>query len=170
MPYTYPKDPAALTTYDYRVSEEMDKMEGAYDYDAVISVQWPFGYGLSYTTFKYDNFRTSATDFKAGDNITLSVDVTNTGTVAGKEVVMLFSRDMVASLTPENRRLRAFQKIELKPGETRTVSFNLKGSDLAFVGADGKWVLEKGAFRMQAGDKTLNLECTETYKWNTQNR
>lgn len=170
MPYTYPKDPAALTTYDYRVSEEMDKMEGAYDYDAVISVQWPFGYGLSYTTFKYDNLKASATDFKAGDNITLSVDVTNTGAVAGKEVVMIFSRDMVASMTPENRRLRAFEKVELQPGETRTVTFNLKGSDLAFVGADGKWILEKGAFRMQAGDKTLNLNCTETFKWTTPNR
>lgn len=170
MPYTYPKDPAALTTYDYRVSEEMDKMEGAYDYDAVISVQWPFGYGLSYTTFKYDNLKASATDFTAGDDITLSVDVTNTGAVAGKEVVMLFSRDMVASMTPENRRLRAFEKVELQPGETRTVTFNLKGSDLAFVGADGKWILEKGAFRMQAGDKTLNLNCTETFKWTTPNR
>lgn len=170
MPYTYPKDPAALTTYDYRVSEEMDKMEGAYDYDAVISVQWPFGYGLSYTTFKYDNLKASATDFKAGDDITLSVDVTNTGAVAGKEVVMLFSRDMVASMTPENRRLRAFEKVELQPGETRTVTFNLKGSDLAFVGADDKWILEKGAFRMQAGDKTLNLNCTETFKWTTPNR
>lgn len=170
MPYTYPKDPAALTTYDYRVSEEMDKMEGAYDYDAVISVQWPFGYGLSYTTFKYDNLKASATDFKAGDDITLSVDVTNTGAVAGKEVVMLFSRDMVASMTPENRRLRAFEKVELQPGETRTVTFNLKGSNLAFVGADGKWILEKGAFRMQAGDKTLNLNCTETFKWTTPNR
>lgn len=170
MPYTYPKDPAALTTYDYRVSEEMDKMEGAYDYDAVISVQWPFGYGLSYTTFKYDNLKASATDFKAGDDITLSVDVTNTDAVAGKEVVMLFSRDMVASMTPENRRLRAFEKVELQPGETRTVTFNLKGSDLAFVGADGKWILEKGAFRMQAGDKTLNLNCTETFKWTTPNR
>ena len=170
MPYTYPKDPAALTTYDYRVSEEMDKMEGAYDYDAVISVQWPFGYGLSYTTFKYDNLKASATDFKAGDDITISVDVTNTGAVAGKEVVMLFSRDMVASMTPENRRLRAFEKVELQPGETRTVTFNLKGSDLAFVGADGKWILEKGAFRMQAGDKTLNLNCTETFKWTTPNR
>lgn len=170
MPYTYPKEPAALTTYDYRVSEEMDKMDGAYDYDAVISVQWPFGYGLSYTTFGYDNFRTSADTFTAGDDITLSVDVTNTGTMTGKETVMLFSRDMVASLTPENRRLRAFRKIELKPGEKRTVSFNLKGSDLAFVGADGKWILEKGKFRMQAGDKILCLECTETHKWDTQNK
>ena len=170
MPYTYPKDPAALTTYDYRVSEEMDKMDGAYDYDAVISVQWPFGYGLSYTTFGYDNFRTSADTFTAGDDITLSVDVTNTGTMTGKETVMLFSRDMVASLTPENRRLRAFRKIELKPGEKRTVSFNLKGSDLAFVGADGKWILEKGKFRIQAGDKILYLECTETHKWDTQNK
>ena len=119
MPYTYPRHQAELTTYDYRVSEEMDKMEGAYDYDAVVSVQWPFGYGLSYTDFSYDNLRCSKTEFNADDELVFSIDVTNTGNVAGKEVVMLFSRDMVASLTPENRRLRAFNKIALKPGETK---------------------------------------------------
>ena len=170
MPYTYPKDQASLTVYDYRVSEEMDKMEGAYDYDAVISVQWPFGYGLSYTTFEYSDFKASSNSFKAQDEIELSVNVTNTGERAGKEAVMLFSRDMVASLTPESRRLRAFQKVELQPGETKTVSFRLKGSDLAFVGADGKWILEKGDFRMQAGGKTINLTCTETYRWDNVNK
>ena len=145
-------------------------LSGKTNPSAKISGQWPFGYGLSYTTFGYDNFRTSADTFTADDDITLSVDVTNTGTMTGKETVMLFSRDMVASLTPENRSLREFRKIELKPGEKRTVSFNLKGSDLAFVGADGKWILEKGKFRMQAGDKILYLECTETHKWDTQNK
>lgn len=167
MPYTYPRHQAELTTYDYRVSEETDKMEGAYDYDAVISVQWPFGYGQSYTTFKYDKFNCSKLNFNAGDELTFSIDVTNTGDVAGKEVVMLFSRDMVASLTPENRRLRAFKKIELRPGETQTVALTIKASDLAFVGADGKWILEQGDFRMQAGNQTLTISCDKTNKWLT---
>ncbi|MDR1714388.1 MAG: glycoside hydrolase family 3 C-terminal domain-containing protein [Prevotella sp.] len=170
MPYTYPRNQAELTTYDYRVSEEMDKMEGAYDYDAVISVQWPFGYGLSYTTFEYSNFQTNVTSFTAENELHFSIDVTNSGARAGKEVVMLFSRDLVASLTPESRRLRAFKKIELQPGETKTVTMLIKGRDLAFVGADGKWILEQGDFRMQIGNQTVNITCNKTYKWNTPNK
>ena len=160
MPYTYPRHEAALTTYDYRVSEEMDKMEGAYDYNAVVSVQWPFGYGLSYTTFEYSNFQTDKSSFTTGDDLHFSIDVTNTGKYAGKEVVMLFSSDLVASLTPENRRLRAFKKVELQPGETQTVTLSVKGSDLAFVNSDGQWVLEQGDFRMQCGNQVLTI----TYK------
>lgn len=170
MPYTYPRNQAELTTYDYRVSEEMDKMEGAYDYDAVISVQWPFGYGLSYTTFEYSNFHADLNSFVAGDELRFSVDVTNTGERPGKEVVMLFSSDLVASLTPENRRLRAFSKVELQPGETKKVELSIKGSDLAFVGADGKWILEQGEFRMQAGNQVLTVECRETHQWETPNK
>ncbi len=170
MPYTYPRHEAELTTYDYRVSEEMDKMEGAYDYDAVISVQWPFGYGLSYTTFEYSNLVCSHSDFKVQDELTFTVDVTNTGKRAGKEVVMLFSRDMVASLTPENRRLRAFQKVELLPGETKQITLKIPASDLAFVGSDGRWILEAGEFRMQVGNQLAHIQCSETYQWNTPNR
>ena len=164
MPYTYPRNSAELTTYDYRVSEEMDKMEGAYDYDAVVSVQWPFGYGLSYTTFEYSNFKVNKPSFTAENELVFTVDVKNTGALAGKEAVMLFSRDRVASLTPENRRLRAFEKISLQPGETKTVTLTIEGTDLAFVGADGKWVLEQGDFRMQSGNQTLNITCSETEK------
>ena len=170
MPYTYPRHSAALTNYDYRVSEEMDTMEGAYDYNAVVSVQWPFGFGLSYTTFSYSGFKVNKESFTAGDELVFSVDVTNTGSMAGKEAVMLFSSDLVASLTPENRRLRAFEKIELQPGETKTVELVLKGSDLAFVGADGHWILEKGDFRMQAGDQVLTVKCSETHRWDSPNR
>ena len=165
MPFTYPRHQAELITYDYRVSEQVETMAGAYDYDASVSTLWPFGYGLSYTSFAYGNLKASKTDFTADDVIEVSVDVTNTGKVAGKEAVLLFSRDMVASLVPENRRLRAFRKVELKPGETKTVTFPLKASDLAFVGADGKWILEKGDFMLMAGDKTLDLKCTDTRKW-----
>lgn len=170
MPYTYPRHQAELTTYDYRVSEEMDKMEGAYDYDAVVSVQWAFGYGLSYTTFKYDNFRCSKSEFGVNDDLVFTIDVTNTGNCSGKEFVMLFSRDMVASLTPDNRRLRAFEKVELKPGETKTVTLPIKASDLAFVDYDGKWVLEKGQFRMQVGSSVMDIDCNDTYKWSTPNK
>lgn len=170
MPYTYPRNQAELTTYDYRVSEEMDKMEGAYDYDAVVSVQWPFGYGQSYTTFEYSNLTVDKSSFTADDTLTFTVDVANTGKRVGKETVMLFSSDLVASLTPENRRLRAFDKIELKPGEKKTVSLSIPASALAFVGYDGHWTLEKGDFRIQAGNQTVNVNCTATHTWNTPNK
>lgn len=159
LPYTYPRHQASLTTYDYKVSEETDTMQGAYDYNAVVSVQWPFGFGLSYTTFEYSNFQCSAKEFGADTDLVFTVDVTNTGKVAGKEVVMLYSRDMVASMVPENRRLRAFDKVEIQPGETVTVTLKIKGSDLAFVNNEGEWTLEPGDFRMQAGDQTLMITC-----------
>lgn len=165
LPYTYPRYQAELTTYDYRVSEETEKMEGAYDYDAVVNVQWPFGYGKSYTTFAYDNLKVDKSQFGPDDVLTISVDVTNTGKVKGKESVLLFSRDMVASIVPENRRLRAFDKIELKPGETRTVTFSLPARDLAFVGTDGHWRLEEGDFRLQVGDKVATITATDTRVW-----
>ena len=159
LPYTYPRHQASLTTYDYKVSEETDTMQGAYDYNAVVSVQWPFGFGLSYTTFEYSNFQCSAQEFGADTDLVFTVDVTNTGKVAGKEVAMLYSRDMVASMVPENRRLRAFDKVEIQPGETVTVTLKIKGSDLAFVNNEGEWTLEPGDFRMQAGDQTLMITC-----------
>ena len=159
LPYTYPRHQASLTTYDYKVSEETDTMQGAYDYNAVVSVQWPFGFGLSYTTFEYSNIQCSVQEFGADTDLVFTVDVTNTGKVAGKEVVMLYSRDMVASMVPENRRLRAFDKVEIQPGETVTVTLKIKGSDLAFVNNEGEWTLEPGDFRMQAGDQTLMITC-----------
>ena len=141
-------------------------MEGAYDYDAVVSVQWPFGYGLSYTTFEYSNFKVDKTQFKAGDTLTFTVDVKNTGSCDGRESVLLFSRDMVASLVPENRRLRAFQKTTLlKPGQSETVTLTIPASALAFVDTDGRWLLEAGLFRMQTGKQTLEINCQETAKW-----
>ena len=159
MPFTYPRYSASLTTYDYRVSEETGTMEGVYDYNAQVNVQWPFGYGLSYTTFDYSNLRVDKKDFSAGDVLTVSVDVKNTGRMAGKESVLLFSRDMVASIVPESRRLRAFTKVDLRPGEQRTVTFTLPADDLAFVGNDGKRHLEPGEFLLQIADKSLRVNC-----------
>ena len=169
LPFTYPKEINSLINYDYKVSEEVDKMEGAYDYNAVVSVQWAFGYGLSYTTFAYSNMKVDRTEFSDGDVLTVSVDVTNTGNVVGKESVLLFSSDLLASVIPESRRLREFTKIELQPGETRTVSFELPAKALAFVGFDGRWTLEEGDFRLQAGTETALVRCTETKIWDTPN-
>ena len=163
MPYTYPRHQAELTTYDYRISEETDRMEGAYDYDAVVSVQWAFGYGLSYTTFEYSNFRVDKTDFKADDTLTFTVDVKNTGSRAGRESVLLFSRDLTASLVPENRRLRCFHKTAmLEPGQSETVTLTIPARNLAFVDADGQWLLEAGTFRMQVEKQTLEVNCQVT--------
>lgn len=170
MPYTYPKDINSLVTYDYKPCEDLEKMEGAYNYDAVMSVQWAFGYGLSYTTYGYSNLRVNKTDFTADDLLTFTVDVKNTGSRMGKESVLLFSSDLIASLTPDVRRLRAFEKVELQPGETKTVALSIKASDLAFVGYDGKWILEKGEFRIQAGSGVLHINCVDTKKWETPNK
>lgn len=170
LPFTYPKEINSLITYDYKVSEEVEKMEGNYDYDAVVAVQWAFGYGQSYTTFAYSNLRIDKTQFAPEDTITISVDVTNTGSRAGKESVLLFSSDRVASVVPDGRRLRAFRKIDLEPGQTKTVTFTLPASELAFVGADGKWVLERGDFRLQCGNQVADIVCTATKRWATPNR
>lgn len=169
MPYTYPREINALSNYDYKVSEEVGTMEGAYNYDAKVSLLWPFGYGLSYTTYGYSNLRVDRDRFTADDTITVSVDVTNTGKVAGMEPVLLYSSDLVASLVPDNKRLRDFTKISLNPGETKTVTFKLPGNSMAFVGNDGKWVLEEGAFELKVANLSVPVTCTATKVWDTPN-
>ena len=170
MPYTYPKEINSLANYDFKKSEEVGTMEGAYDYNAKITQQWGFGYGLSYTTYKYSNLKVSQSDFRHGDIIKVSVDVKNTGKVAGKESVLLFSSDLIASMVPDGRRLRAFDKVELQPGETKTMIFELKADDLAFVGWNGKWRLEEGDFKLMIADQSADIHCTDTYQWPTANR
>lgn len=170
MPYTYPKEINSLANYDFKKSEEVGTMEGAYDYNAKITQQWGFGYGLSYTSYKYSNLKVSLSDFRHGDIIKVSVDVKNTGKVAGKESVLLFSSDLIASMVPDGRRLRAFDKVELQPGETKTMIFELKADDLAFVGWNGKWRLEEGDFKLMIADQSADIHCTDTYQWPTANR
>lgn len=170
MPYTYPKEINSLANYDFKKSEEVGTMEGAYDYNAKITQQWGFGQGLSYTSYQYSNLKVSKSDFRHGDLIQVSVDVKNTGEVAGKESVLLFSSDLIASMVPDGRRLRAFDKVELQPGETKTVTFALKADDLAFVGWDGKWKLEEGDFKLMIADQNAMIHCADTYLWQTANR
>ena len=169
MPYTYPREINSLNTYDYKVSEEVGTMEGAYNYDAKVSLQWPFGYGISYTTYEYTNLKVDKASFTADDILTITVDVKNTGSRAGKEAVLLYSSDLVASIVPDNKRLRDFTKISLEPGETKTVTFQLPAKSLAFVGADGRWTLEEGDFLLKVGTLSVPSACTQTKVWETPN-
>ena len=169
MPYTYPREINSLNTYDYKVSEEVGTMAGAYNYDAKVSLQWPFGYGISYTTYEYSNLRVDKSKFTADDVLTVTVDVKNTGSKAGKEAVLLYSSDLIASIVPDNKRLRDFTKIELQPGETKTVTFSLPAKNMAFVGADGRWTLEEGDFVLKVGNQTIGTACTQTKIWDEPN-
>lgn len=170
MPYTYPKEINSLANYDFKKSEEVGTMTGAYDYNAKITQQWGFGQGLSYTTYQYSNLKVDKATFAHDDVIRVSVEVKNTGKVAGKESVLLFSSDLMASMVPDGRRLRAFDKVALQPGESKTVTFDLKANDLAFVGWDGKWILEEGDFTLMVADQQATIHCNETHKWASANR
>ena len=169
MPYTYPREINSLNTYDYKVSEEVGTMAGAYNYDAKVSLQWPFGYGLSYTTYEYSNLKVDKASFTADDILTITVDVKNTGSRAGKEAVLLYSSDLIASIVPDNKRLRDFTKIALQPGEMKTVTFRLPAKSLAFVGADGRWILEEGDFILKVGNQTVPTACSQIKIWDTPN-
>jgi len=170
LPYTYPSEINSLANYDFKKSEESGTMEGAYDYNARITLQWGFGYGLSYTNFAYSNLRVDRQHFTKDDVLTVSVDITNNGTRAGKESVLLYSSDLIASMVPDGRRLRQFEKIELQPQEKRTVTFRLPASDLAFVGYDGRWTLEEGDFQLTVDKLSTKVVCDRTYTWETPNR
>ena len=159
MPYTYPKYTGSLVTYDYKPCENMGQMEGNYNYDAVMDVQWPFGFGLHYTTVTYSNMKVDKETFSEGDVLTVSINVTNSGQRPTKESVLLYSTDLVASLTPDNRRLRAFEKVDLQPGQTTTVTLQLPAKDLSFVNLDGQWVLEPGEFRLFIADQQVVVKC-----------
>lgn len=169
LPFTYPKFINALATYDYKPCENLGQMGGNYNYDSVMDIQWPFGFGLSYTSYEYSNLKVDKAEFKADDILKVTVDVKNTGKMKGKESVLLFSRDMFASSTPDNIRLRNFFKIELLPGEKKTIEMELKATDLAFVGYDGKWRLEEGDFRLKCGTQWIDIFCNETKVWESAN-
>lgn len=170
LPFTYSKYVNSLHTYDYKVSENVQTMDGLYNYDATMDVQWPFGAGLSYTSFEYSGLKSiSPVQFNADDMLTFEVTVKNTGSVKGKEAVLLFSSDIIASKVPDVKRLRQFTKVELNPGESKTVRLEIPAHELAFVGHDGKWRLEKGQFRIACGSESMIIDCTETKVWDTPN-
>lgn len=163
LPFTYPKFTNSLTTYDYKPSEFVATMDGAYNYDAKVDAQWEFGSGMSYTTYSYSNLAVDKTAFRAGETLTVTVDVKNTGDREGMEPVLLFSSDVTAtSITPDIKRLRAYDKVCLKPGETKTVTFSLPVNRLAYVDSDLKWRLEAGDFILRCGGQNVKVECLET--------
>lgn len=175
LPFTYPKWVNSLHTYDYKVSEHRDMMGGAYNYDAVMDVQWPFGHGLSYTSFEYSDFSVTPAQFTVNDDITVSLTVRNSGSAAGQESVLVYSSDLVASMVPDVKRLRAFTKLSLEPGESQTVTLTIPARELAFAHEDGTWHLEKGDFRISAGPaggqasvsatSSAVITCTGTSSW-----
>ena len=169
LPYTYPREINSLNTYDYKVSEEVGTMAGAYNYDAKVSLQWPFGYGLSYTTFEYSNITVDKEEFTADDTLFVGVEIKNTGKRTGKEVILFYSSDLVASVVPDNKRLRDFSKVELEPDQDVAVIFEIPAKELAYVGADGKWILEEGDFILKIGNLTIPARCTKTKVWDTPN-
>lgn len=170
LPFTYPKYPNSIHTYDYKVSENQATMEGAYNYDAKMDVQWEFGHGLSYSSFEYSDLSANKEKFKADDVLEFSVKVRNSSDRAGKESVLLFSSDLVASRIPDVRRLRAFEKVSLQPGEETVVKLKVPASDLAFVNTDGKWALEEGDFRISVGGQAIQIHCNKTKIWDTPNK
>lgn len=167
LPYTYPKYPNSLITYDHKASENQEKMEGMYDYESFLEVQYPFGHGLSYTTFEYANLNISKSEFTAEDELSVSIDVTNTGKVDGKEVVQLYSTDQFATIAPSVKRLRRFEKVTLKAGETQTVTFTISARDLAFVGMQQEWIAEEGEFTITVGTQSNDIKLTETHVFET---
>ncbi|MEH0156013.1 glycoside hydrolase family 3 N-terminal domain-containing protein [Limibacter armeniacum] len=162
LPYTYPKYPNTLITYDFKPSENQDKMSGMYDYESFLDIQWPFGHGLSYTDFAYSDLKLAKSEFKADETIEVSVKVTNSGKRDGKEAVLVFTRDHYASVTPDVSRLRAFEKIDLKAGESKVVNFSIPVKSLAFMNAESVPVVEAGDFSIGIGSEQLDFTVTET--------
>lgn len=161
LPYTYPMYVNTLVTYDHKPSEHQARMAGMYDYESDFAIQFPFGFGLSYTTFQYSDLTLSSKQLKPNQTLTVSVKVTNTGDRPGKEVVQLFTSDRYASITPDVKRLRRFDKIFLRPGESKTVSFSLTPNDLAFINDKLQTVTEPGEFEVLVGDLKATFEYVE---------
>jgi beta-glucosidase len=149
LPFTYPAWPNGFTTYDYKWLEA-----GAGNWPVW---EFPFGHGLSYTTFEYSNLTLSSGSLAHNGTLTASVTVRNTGKRAGKEVVLLYVSDLYREVTPPNRELKGFRKIELQPGESTTVSFTISPADLAFVGLNNTWRTEPGTMRVTVGRLTRDF-------------
>jgi beta-glucosidase len=161
LPYTYPQFPNALFTYYHKPSESRETTEGVYNYDADYNPQYVFGHGLSYTTFSYSDIKLSSNTLKKGQTLEISVNVSNTGKVAGKESVLLFISDLVAhDISPDVKRLRGFDKIDLKAGETKTVTFKIKPEDIAYVNAELLTTTGEGEFTIQLGNQKANFNYT----------
>ncbi len=156
LPFSYPKSMGEIVLYDRKPTEEIREVfndNAGQGYDPL----FPFGFGLSYTSFEYSDLRLSSNAISGNDKLTVTITVKNTGSLAGKHSVELYTRDLYASITPCMKRLRAFQKIELKAGESKEVSFSIDKDDLAFVNAQLKTITEPGEFEVMVGDKKVTF-------------
>jgi beta-glucosidase len=163
LPYTYPMYANTLVTYDHKPSEEQNKMQGMYDYESDFAIQYPFGFGLSYTTFEYSDLQVDKAVLNPEESFTVSVTVKNTGARAGKEVIQLFTSDLYASMTPDVKRLRGFDKILLTPGQSQKVTFTVKARDLAFVNKDLRWTVEAGDYEVSIGTLKTKIQLSKTH-------
>ena len=148
LPYTYPAYPNSLIPYYFKPSEVQNNSQGAYNYVGEVNNLYDFGFGLSYSEFTYSNLEINNEQFNLDDSIKISVNVKNSGKIDGSETVQLYSSDLYASLTPDVKRLRDFDKIELKAGEMKTITFELPVSELAFANSDNQFVVESGKFKL----------------------
>jgi beta-glucosidase len=153
LPFTYPAHEQSLLTYDHKFSETLDPKFG----NTAYSPEWPFGFGLNYSTLTYGELKLSSNELKANGSISVSIDVTNSGKYDARESVLLFTRDHVASITPSVRKLRKFDKQLIKVGASATYTFNLTKEDLAFINKDLKSVTEAGQFDIMIGDKVATI-------------
>jgi len=149
LPFSYPRNVNGFTTYDYKPLENT--------HDNPTGWEFPFGHGLSYTSFSYSGLELSGTSMARNGSLSVSVKVKNTGSRPGKEVVQLYVSDLYRQVSPPNKELKGFQKIELAPGEEKTVRFELAAKDLAFVGLENKWILEPGDYKVQIANLTANF-------------
>jgi beta-glucosidase len=163
LPYTYPMYANTLVTYDHKPSEEQNKMQGMYDYESDFAIQYPFGFGLSYTTFEYSDLQVDKAVLNPEESFTVSVTVKNTGARAGKEVIQLFTSDLYASMTPDVKRLRGFDKILLTPGQSQKLTFTVKARDLAFVNNDLRWTVEAGDYEVSIGTLKTKIQMSKTH-------
>lgn len=157
LPYTYPRYSGTLLTYDHKQLDEAVEVADPYSYTYEFNPQYAFGHGLSYTTFTYTDLVIDKTTLSVDETLKISVNVNNTGTRDGQETVLLYSRDLYASITPSVKRLRRFQKVFLKAGESKKVEFALKKEDLAFVNEKLQWITEEGEFEIMVGGQKKSL-------------
>jgi beta-glucosidase len=159
LPYTYPRYSGSIWKYNHKGADAMDKdftLKG-------FQPQFEFGEGLSYTSFEYSVPILSTDTISTGDSLIIKLDITNTGKIFGKEVVQLYKRDMVASVSPDIKKLVIFQKIGLEPGQSKTLEFTIYNSDLAFVGTNNEWITEAGEFQVLIGGTPKNLQTKKFY-------
>ena len=159
LPYTYPRYTNTLQTYQHKGSDKLDRQFGMSGFNP----QWEFGHGLSYTSFSFDQLSMSSDTIFTGQNLIVSIEVSNTGKHPGMEVVQFYIRDLVASITPDDRKLIGFEKVSLQPGERKEVSLTVSYADLQFVNLNNEWIAEPGDFELLVGGNPNELQTKRFY-------